>query len=146
MAAHPRDVRLVYRNLPLTDLHPHAELAARAGACADQQGKFWELHDAMFENQKALDPDALKATAARLGVDGKAFARCLDDASATAAVLDADAQSAAALGLGGTPYFFINGRPLQGVGSQERFEAIITEELNGRQTSKERATTAPAAR
>lgn len=129
LSAHPQEVRLVYRNLPLADLHPHAELAARAGVCADQQGKFWDLHDVMFKDPSALGADALKASAARLGLDGKAFARCLDDASATSKVLEADAQAAAELGLGGTPYFFVNGRPLQGVGSRERFETIIAEEL-----------------
>jgi protein-disulfide isomerase len=127
---HPNDVRLVFRNLPLTDLHPDAALAARAGICADDQGKFWQMHDAMFGDQTALAAPGLLATATRLGLDQARFSSCLNDAAAAARILDVDAQTAAELAINGTPYFFIDGIPLSGTASPEQFEQIIADELS----------------
>ncbi len=126
---YPQDVRLVFRHMPLADLHPNAVEAARAAICADQQGKFWEMHDAMFKDQTALSASALKSTAGRLGLDPQRFASCLDDATDTARVLGADAKAAADLGIDSTPYFFIDGRPLRGTAPPEQFEKVIEEEL-----------------
>lgn len=125
---HPHDVRIVFRNLPLTQIHPNAKVAAEAAVCAERQGKFWEMHDAMYADQSALTADALKATAKRLGLNPERFSTCLGD-GASAAALDADAKAAAELGLSGTPYFFINGRPIDGNVPLENFESIIAEEL-----------------
>lgn len=127
-AQYPEDLRVVFRNLPLTKLHPNALVAAEAGICADRQGKFWEMHDAMYDDQGALDPDGLKATAAKLGLDPERFGACLGDGSANSS-LDEDARAARALGLEGTPYFFINGRPVDGDVPLATFEAIVKEEL-----------------
>ncbi len=128
LAKHPTDVRLVFRNLPLEEIHPSARLAAEAGICADRQGKFWEMHDAMYGDQSALNPDALKSTAKRLGLDAGRFSACLADGS-TQASLEADTQAALELGLDGTPSLFINGRPLEGDVPEERLESLIAEEL-----------------
>jgi predicted DsbA family dithiol-disulfide isomerase len=128
MAKHPHDLRLVFRNLPLTEVHPQAKIAADAGVCADRQGKFWEMHDAMYDDQKALAADGLKSTATRLGLNTARFSACLAD-GATVQALDADAQAAKALGLNGTPYFFVNGRPIDGNPTLEMFEGLIAEEL-----------------
>ncbi len=125
---YPHDVRVVFRNLPLTQIHPNAKVAAEAAICAERQGKFWEMHDAMYADQSALTPDALKATAKRLGLNPEQFSACLSD-GASAAALDADARAAAKLGLSGTPYFFINGRPIDGNVPLENFESIVAEEL-----------------
>jgi protein-disulfide isomerase len=128
LARHPQDVRLVFRNLPLSKIHPNATIAAQAAVCADQQGKFWEMHDAMYEDQNSLAVDGLKQTAARLGLDAARFASCLTDGS-SAQVLGADGQAARDLGLTGTPYFFINGRPIDGNVPVEQFDNIVADEL-----------------
>lgn len=125
---YPREVRVVFRNLPLAQIHPRAAAAAAAAVCADRQGKFWEMHDAMYGDQSALGGDALRDTAKRIGLDLNQFSACLTD-GATAAALDADLKAAQALGLSGTPYFFINGRPVDGNVPLEEFRGIIAEEL-----------------
>jgi protein-disulfide isomerase len=129
MAHHPQEVRVVFRNLPLTQIHPDAKTAAEAGICADRQGKFWEMHDAMYDDQSKLSTDALKNTAARLGLDAQLFAACLADPR-TSEALGADAEAARDLGLEGTPYFFINGRPIDGSVPVEKFERVIADELH----------------
>jgi protein-disulfide isomerase len=126
---HPDDVRVVFRNLPLTQIHPNAKNAAEAAVCADRQGKFWEMHDAMYEDQSALSADSLQATATRLGLDRASFATCVKDGAA-ARSLEIDGKAALELGLDGTPYFFINGRPLDGDVPVEKFEHVIAEELH----------------
>jgi protein-disulfide isomerase len=128
MERHPSDVRLVFRNLPLTQIHPYALLAAEAGVCAERQRKFWEMHDAMYADQSALDAKSLLETALRLGLNGPTFSACLQDAS-TPHFLDQDFSAARDLGLTGTPYFFINGRPLDGDVPLDSFESIIDQEL-----------------
>ncbi len=110
---HGERVALVYRHLPLTDLHPFALPAAQAAEAAGAQGKFWEMHDALFENQGMLDEDALPAMASNLGLDAQRFARELDEGVHRARV-EADAAQAAALGAHSTPTFFINGERYQG--------------------------------
>jgi protein-disulfide isomerase len=127
---YPNDVRLVFRHMPLADLHPNAVEAARAAICADRQGKFWQMHDAMFKDQTALSADALKTTASHLGLDSQRFSTCLDNAADTSRVLGADAKAALDLGINSTPYFFIDGRPLRGTAPPEQFEKIIEDELS----------------
>lgn len=128
LTKYPQDVRIVFRNLPLTQIHPNAKLAAEAAVCADRQGKFWEIHDAMYDDQSALSLESLNQTATRLGLNTDRFAACLADGS-TSSSLDADAQAAQELGLDGTPSFFINGRPLEGNVPVEKFESVISDEL-----------------
>jgi protein-disulfide isomerase len=121
-------VRFVYRHYPLTGIHPDAQKSAEASMCADDQGKFWEMHDAMFANQDALDVPSLKQTAVSLGLDGERFERCLDSGEHVAAVAT-DRVVALALGLDGTPGLFINGRFLNGVQSADALAAVIGDEL-----------------
>jgi protein-disulfide isomerase len=137
---YPNDVRLVFRHMPLADLHPNAVEAARAAICADQQGRFWDMHDAMFKDQSALGADALKTTATRLGLDSQRFSTCLDNAADTSGVLGADAKAAADLGINSTPYFFIDGRPLRGTAPPEQFEKIIEDELSHEPAGRSRGT------
>ncbi|MGB3684309.1 MAG: Na+/H+ antiporter NhaA [Ornithinimicrobium sp.] len=101
-------LRYVVRHLPLVDVHPHAHLAAQAAEAAGRQGKFWEMHDALFADQDHLDRDALLARAADLGLDEQQFVKALDDHHTSAQVRD-DLASAQASGARGTPTFFING-------------------------------------
>jgi len=128
MQKYPRDVRLVYRQLPLIELHPNALLAAKASLCASDQGKFWEMHDAMFADQNALGGEALKKTADKLHLKAKAFDTCLDDPKIAARV-EADAKAGISYGVSGTPGLFINGRFVNGVVPLEDLEKLVDDEL-----------------
>ena len=87
-------VRYIFRNFPLEQLHPSAEKAAEAGACAGDQGKFWEAHDRFFKNQQGLDAKQVLGHAAALGLDVATFQQCLDTGK-YASVVKADATSEA---------------------------------------------------
>jgi protein-disulfide isomerase len=110
--AHPNDVRVVFKNLPLP-MHDDAHLAAKAALAAGEQGRYWEYHDLLFAHQDALDRASLERYAEGLGLDARRFARDLDDAALDARV-DADVADADALKVKGTPTLFINGRRLVG--------------------------------
>jgi predicted DsbA family dithiol-disulfide isomerase len=127
---YPDDVRLVFRQLPLTDLHPNAMVAAEAAVCAEQQGKFWEMHDAMYGDQDSLTAPQLTATAEHLGVDKDRFSECLKDEGQTRTELGADMEAAANIGAATTPYFLIDGRPVIGLMPEADFEKIVKEELS----------------
>jgi Na+/H+ antiporter NhaA len=103
------DVRYVWRHLPLTDVHPNAELAAEAAEAAGAQGKFWEMHDRLLQNQSALRPPALLKHAEALGLDVERFREDLRR-NAYAGRLARDVESAELSGVSGTPTFFVNGR------------------------------------
>ena len=103
------DVRYVWRHLPLSDVHPRAQLAAEAAEAAADQGAFWEMHDLIFDHQDALRPDDLTGYAAELGLDVERFTESLRDHAGAARIAD-DVDSADLSGVSGTPTFFINGR------------------------------------
>ena len=121
-------VRLVFRQFPLHALHPNAQKAAEASLCADEQGKFWELHDAIFEGSGGLDVASLKTRAAELGLDEDAFDSCLDSGEFADQVA-ADVAAGRALGVSGTPALFINGRYLSGAQPYEVIARVIDDEL-----------------
>ncbi|WP_420329251.1 DsbA family protein [Ornithinimicrobium pekingense] len=102
------ELRYVFRHLPLHDVHPRADLAARAAVAADLQGRFWPMHDLLFSHQDALDPDDLFGYARDLGLDVDRFVRDLDSPGVAARVRD-DVASAEASGARGTPTFFVGG-------------------------------------
>jgi len=118
----------VFRDFPLP-MHGQAHQAAEAAQCANSQGKFWQYHDKLFENQRALQPDNLKQYAQELGLDGDKFATCLDSGEFRAEV-DEDQKAGQRLGVTGTPAFFINGRFLNGAQPFEAFQTIIEDELD----------------
>lgn len=120
-------VRVVYRDFPL-EFHHNALPAAVAARCAGAQGKYWEMHDLLYANQRALDAAALKSHAAALKLDTAAFETCQADPKHAAAV-KADMAAGAALGVQGTPAFFINGIQLSGALPPEAFAKIIDREL-----------------
>lgn len=103
------DLRYVFRHLPLPDVHPQAELAARAAVAADAQGRFWDMHDELFTHQDELEFEDIVGYAADLGLDVEVFLRDLD-AEETAARVRADVASAEASGARGTPTFFVGNR------------------------------------
>jgi protein-disulfide isomerase len=120
-------VRIVFRDFPLP-FHQNAQIAAEAAQCAHEQGKFWEYHDKAFANQQALAADNLKQYAVDLGLDATKFNACLDESRFKQAVTT-DHTGGQAVGVSGTPAFFINGRFLSGAQPYEAFSAIIEEEL-----------------
>lgn len=120
-------VRVVFRDFPLS-FHRNAQKAHEAAGCADEQGKFWALHDKLFENQNALEPDNLVKYAGEVGLDTAKFKECLDSGKRKAEV-DKDAADGRAVGVSGTPAFFINGRFLNGAQPFENFAKLIDEEL-----------------
>jgi len=99
-------LKFVMREYPLPALHKNASNAAQAALCSEAQGKYWEMHDLMFDNQKGLDVDGVKSFAATIGLDTAAFADCLDNKEMVPAVRK-DLASGAKLGMGGTPGFFL---------------------------------------
>lgn len=124
---YPQDVRFVFKHNPLP-FHNRAKPAAIAGECAREQGKFWELHDAMFAGQPALEDNNLEAYAKSAGVDVGKWKTCYTGQK-HAQRIDADTQLAASFGARGTPAFFINGRFLSGAQPFENFQKVIDEEL-----------------
>jgi protein-disulfide isomerase len=121
-------VRVVWKDFPLTQIHPQAFVAAQAGNCAREQGKFWELHDKMFGNQGALQPDALKKYASEAGLDTMKFNQCLDTSKYEARVQDA-LSAGGRLGITSTPTVYVNGRVISGAQPIEVFQTVIDEEL-----------------
>jgi protein-disulfide isomerase len=115
---------LVYRHLPLSHLHPAAELAAEAAEGAAAQGKFWEMHAAIFENQAQLSVATLTLLADDLDLDGERLSDDLAERRHRARV-QADARQAAQLGAHQTPTFFINGERHNGDSDQASLEAAI---------------------
>ena len=120
-------LRLVFRHYPL-DFHPFAQKAAEAGACAQDQGKFWELHDKMFTNQGKLAVADLKGYAKLLGMDAPKFDKCLDSGEKKALV-DDDLKAGSAAGVNGTPAFFINGIFVNGAQPYEHMKQAVDREL-----------------
>jgi predicted DsbA family dithiol-disulfide isomerase len=121
-------IRIVYRQFPLTTIHPHAQKAAEASLCAAEQQRFWEFHDSMFSNQRELTVDALKRRAQEFKLDTAAFNACLDSGRQADAVKKDSAEGSQA-GVTGTPTLFINGRRLSGGQSYADIQAVIEDEL-----------------
>ncbi len=122
-------VRLTFRNYPLP-FHDHAQLAAEAAMAANEQGKFWEMHDKMFANQQALNRPDLEKYASEIGLNVDKFKADLDSGKEKANV-NADVTYANSLPGGGmgTPTFFINGHKIPGALPFEQFQAVIDGEL-----------------
>jgi protein-disulfide isomerase len=122
-----KDVRVVWKNFPL-DMHKNAMGAHLAAVAAGKQGKFWEFHDKLFGNQQQLNLDAYKQYARELKLDVPRFEKDLADLT-NKKQIDQDKAEAQALGLTGTPSFFVNGRFLNGAKPFEDFAKLINAEL-----------------
>ncbi len=120
-------VAIYFRNFPLP-FHSSAQKAAEAGQCANEQGKFWEMHDEMFANQDALSVDNLKSYAKGLGLDTTKFNDCLDSGK-MAQVVQNDLNAGRAAGVSGTPTTFVNGKAIVGAYPFEAFQQAIDAEL-----------------
>jgi protein-disulfide isomerase len=123
LAAYPREVRLVYRHFPLGG-HPAAKPAAEAAECAGQQGRFWEYHDRLFAQPAAVDATRFRTIADELGLDGRAFASCLDGGSMRSRVSQ-DVDEGRRAGVTATPTFFVDGQLLEGAQPFEKFKSLI---------------------
>ena len=130
-------LRYVFRDFPLDQLHPNARTAAAAAHCAGEQGKYWEMHDALFQYQAALAPAQLAERARALGLDSSRFDQCLTSGRHTASIERGLADGAAA-GVQGTPGFVvgktqpgdtIQGTPIRGAQPLETFRRIIEQLL-----------------
>lgn len=117
-------VRLVYRHFPLNSIHPNAQKAAEASECAGEQGKFWEMHDKMFENQSAIAVTNLKSYAGDLGLNQSQFDSCLDDGK-YAGKVNKQAAEAQASGISGTPGTWVGDQLVKGAYPVTTFSAII---------------------
>jgi protein-disulfide isomerase len=102
-----------FRNFPLTEAHAHAEHAAEAAEAADAQGRFWEMHDLLFENQEALEDEALVEYASSLGLDASRLISEVQSGAHRARILE-DYRSGEKNGVDGTPFFFVNGVRYEG--------------------------------
>jgi protein-disulfide isomerase len=121
-------VRLVFRDYPLS-FHPNAEVAAMGAECAEEQGKYWEMHKAMFANQQKLAAADLVETAGGIGIDKDKFKSCLDSGKYRTEV-QKDFQDGQKAGVTGTPTFFINGIMIVGARNVDSFSEIIDRELS----------------
>jgi protein-disulfide isomerase len=128
LAKYGDKVSLAYRDLPLKQIHPQAEVAAEASRCAGEQGKYWDYHDQLFSVSK-LDRDALLEYARNLKLDDKQFDSCLTTGKYRADI-EKDSREGTQAGITGTPTFFINGVVLSGAEPKETFARIIDQELS----------------
>jgi len=117
---------LAFRHFPLANMHPHAENAAEAAEAAGAQGKFWEMHDALFENQDALDLDSLAEYAAALELDAPRLINAVVDGTYAGRVRENFA-SGIRSGVNGTPTFFINGLRYDGPRDFDSMMAALAE-------------------
>jgi protein-disulfide isomerase len=127
-------VRYMFKDFPLSSIHPQAQKAAEAAECAGAQGQYWAMHDRLFEGQDewnlANDPiAAFEGYAAELGLEAGQFSACLASGQ-FAAEVQADAAEGTAAGVEGTPTFFINGQKVIGAQPFGEFERIIEGELS----------------
>ncbi|MFH1587006.1 MAG: thioredoxin domain-containing protein [Candidatus Diapherotrites archaeon] len=120
-------VKLVYKNFPIVSIHPNSMAAAEASECAYDQGKFWEYHNKLFENQENLGVASLRQYAADIGMNEGQFVDCLGSGSKNSEVNE-DLSHGKIVGISGTPAFFINGKKMPN-SSINTFRSMINQEL-----------------
>ncbi|MCK5413632.1 MAG: DsbA family protein [Candidatus Pacebacteria bacterium] len=130
LKSYPEQVRLVYKHFPLPPPeHENAQKAAEASQCANDQGKFWEMHDLMFEDQNKLTVSDLRNTAKKLELNIAEFNECLDSDKYAQKVYD-DLDIGLNYGVRGAPAFFVNDQFLSGIMSIDEFKNVIDNELS----------------
>jgi protein-disulfide isomerase len=135
-AAHPvvkrlqasfgKELRFIFRNFPLTEMHPFAMIAAEAAEAAALQGKFWEMHDLIFENQVQLEPAAIPLWARQVGLDLEKFGAAIRQGEISRRIKE-DRRGGISSGVNGTPCFFINGARFDGPASYD----VLRDALKG---------------
>ena len=127
METYGKDVRIAFRHQPLP-FHNHAMEAAEASMAANAQGKFWQMHDKLFQNQTALDKANLEKYAQDVGLNMAKY-KADTEASKFKSTIEAETKEGQAVGVNGTPAVFINGRKISGAYPFETFKKIADEEL-----------------
>ena len=127
LKAYPKDLRVVFKHYPLA-MHPQAKLAATAALAAQQQGKFWEMHDKLFANARTLSRENMVQWASEIGLDTKKFEAALDSSDLVKRV-ETDMSNGTEAGVTGTPAFFVNGRLYQGARTLDAIRPIIDAQL-----------------
>lgn len=129
--------KIYFKQFPLAQIHPQAEISAEASECAKDQGKFWEMHDKMFNEEQKIEPSGntatfsatdLKKWAVDIGLDAAKFNTCLDSGS-KAATVQAQENEGIAAGVSGTPTFYINGQQLVGAQPFSAFKSAIDQAI-----------------
>src|SRR5438093_1447690 len=123
-----KKLRFVFRNFPLTQAHPYAMAAAQAAEAAALQGKFWEMHDLLFEQQTFLEPEIIPLWAKKIGLDLEKFGNEIKG-GVVAKRIKEDRQSGIRSGVNGTPTFYINGIRYDGPPDYESLLAALESEL-----------------
>jgi protein-disulfide isomerase len=126
---YPERIRYIYRDFPISDVHPIAQKAAEAGECAAEQGRFWEYHDKLYANQSDLSVERLPEFARELGLNTQVFESCLKSGRKQQEVL-LDYQDGLAAGVRGTPTFFLNGTKVEGAIPKNVLEQLISSQTD----------------
>lgn len=134
-------IRFVYRDYPIVQLHPFAEISAEAAECVNEQGKFWEFHDLLLKNQTITSADDVHTLASQLGLSMANYNDCMSTRRYQQEVAK-DIQDGNSYGVSGTPTFFINGQPLVGAQPYAVFAAVIDAQLA--KVSEGESTVAPS--
>ena len=129
MAAYPKDIKLIYKQFPLST-HPHAQIAAIASLAAKDQGKFWEMYEVLFKNSRRLSPDNILMWAKEVGLDMDKFKAGLAS-SKYQAIIEKDLKDGETAGVYGTPSFYINGKQYNGEVTLATLKPILDAELKG---------------
>ena len=125
---YPGEVRVIHRHFPLDSIHPFARPASEAAMCADEQGRFWDFHDAIFARNGRLDEASFGEIATTLELDGAALDQCIEERRYRDFV-QADFDAGQAAGVTGTPAFFVNGIPLKGARTADQLSEVVDAEL-----------------
>jgi len=137
MAAYPGKIRLIYKQFPLP-MHPHAAIAAKASLAAQEQGKFWEMHDELFSHSKRITRENIMAWAKMIGLNMDKFTADLDSHKFDKAI-EKDIADGDKAGVFGTPSFFINGKHYNGPWDLASVKPILDAELKGAPVTQARA-------
>ncbi len=129
LAAYPNDVRLVWKDFPITNLHPQAMPAAMAARCAGEQGKFWGYHDLLFATQENFNTQTFENLAQTLNLNKEKFSTCLSEEK-TKPLVTRGLEEGEALKIDGVPYLFINGERYSAMPTFEAFEEIVKAKLD----------------
>lgn len=124
---YPEKFHYIYRDFPIVELHPIAQKASEAGECAKKQGRFWDYHDKLFQNQSDLSLQRLFEFASELNLNTNQFTNCLNSGE-MAHEVEEDYQVGLKAGVRGTPTFFLNGVKVEGAIPKDLFEQLILSE------------------